>query len=47
MDKKTQITLYGLAGSTCTQRVIAALTEKGLSFQLVSIDFPGGEHKVR
>ncbi len=33
--------------STCTQRVIAALTEKGLSFTLISIDFPGGEHKVR
>jgi glutathione S-transferase len=47
MNKKTTITLYGLAMSTCTQRVIAALTEKGLSFTLESIDFPGGEHKVR
>jgi glutathione S-transferase len=47
MENKKSITLYGLAMSTCTQRVIAALTEKGLSFTLISIDFPGGEHKVR
>ena len=47
MDDKTPITLYGLAASTCTQRVIATLTEKGLSFKLISVDFAGGEHKVR
>ena len=47
MEKKTSITLYGLSGSPATQRVIAALTEKGLSFQLMPVDFPGGEHKVK
>jgi glutathione S-transferase len=47
MENQTPITLYGLAMSTCTQRVIATLTEKGLSFQLISIDALGGEHKVR
>jgi glutathione S-transferase len=47
MENKTQITLYGLAMSTCTQRVIATLTEKNLSYKLISIDFLGGEHKVR
>jgi len=47
MENKTPITLYGLAMSTCTQRVIATLTEKGLSFTLMSIDVLGGENKVR
>ncbi|UJR28223.1 hypothetical protein I4U23_009473 [Adineta vaga] len=46
MDKKASIILYGLAESTCTQRVVATLTEKGLSFTLQSIDFMGGEHKT-
>ena len=46
MDSKTPIILYGLAASTCTQRVIATLTEKNLSYKLVSVDFAGGEHKV-
>jgi hypothetical protein len=47
MENKATITLYGIAMSTCTQRVIATLTEKNLSFTLLSIDFLGGEHKVR
>ncbi len=46
MDNRTPITLYGLASSTCTQRVIATLTEKNLSYKLVSIDLAGGENKV-
>ncbi|CAF1098123.1 unnamed protein product [Adineta ricciae] len=46
MAKKSPITLYGISQSTCTQRVIATLTEKGLSFTLQSIDFFGGEHKT-
>lgn len=46
MEKKAPITLYGMAASTCTQRVIATLTEKGLSFTLQPIDLLGGEHKV-
>jgi glutathione S-transferase len=47
MEKKAQITLYGMAMSTCTQRVMATLTEKNLNYTLVSVDFSGGEHKVR
>ncbi|CAF3532860.1 unnamed protein product [Adineta steineri] len=47
MENKAKITLYGLSISTCTQRVIAALTEKGLSFKLMSIDFASGEHKSK
>jgi glutathione S-transferase len=47
MENKTTITLYGLAMSTCTQRVIATLTEKGLSFTLMPVDAIGGEQKVR
>ncbi|CAM4756302.1 unnamed protein product [Rotaria magnacalcarata] len=45
MGNKPQIILYGLATSTCTQRVIATLAEKQLNFKLTSIDVAGGEHK--
>jgi glutathione S-transferase len=41
------IKLYGLAMSTCTQRVLTVLTEKGLKYELVTVDFMGGEHKVK
>ncbi|CAF4607349.1 unnamed protein product, partial [Rotaria magnacalcarata] len=47
MGNKPQIILYGLATSTCIQRVIATLAEKQLNFKLTSIDVAGGEHKVR
>ncbi|CAF2106124.1 unnamed protein product [Rotaria magnacalcarata] len=46
MGNKPQIILYGLATSTCTQRVIATLAEKQLNFKLTSIDVAGGEHKM-
>jgi len=39
------ITVYGLAMSTCTQRVLTTLTEKGLKYELKNIDFAAGEHK--
>jgi glutathione S-transferase len=41
------ITVYGLAMSTCTQKVLTTLTEKGLKYELVNIDFAAGEHKVK
>lgn len=40
------IQVYGMAMSTCTQRVLTTLIEKGLKYELVTIDFAGGEHKV-
>ncbi|CAF0761425.1 unnamed protein product [Rotaria sordida] len=46
MENKSPIILYGLAMSTCTQRVIATLTEKQLNFKLISVDFAGGEQKT-
>ncbi|CAM4741308.1 unnamed protein product [Rotaria magnacalcarata] len=46
MGNKPQIILYGLATSTCIQRVIATLAEKQLNFKLTSIDVAGGEHKL-
>jgi len=39
------IEVYGLAMSTCTQRVLTTLTEKGLKFELKAVDFSAGEHK--
>jgi glutathione S-transferase len=41
------ITVYGLATSTCTQRVLTTLTEKGLKYALKNINFAAGEHKVK
>ncbi|PON70650.1 S-crystallin [Parasponia andersonii] len=39
------IKVYGSAYSTATMRVIAALNEKGLDFELVPVDMRTGEHK--
>jgi glutathione S-transferase len=41
------ITVYGLAMSTCTQRVLTTLVEKGLKYEIKAIDFAAGEHKVK
>jgi hypothetical protein len=40
------IKVYGMAMSTCTQRVLTTLVEKGLKYELVNVDFAAGEHKV-
>jgi len=40
------IKVYGLAQSTCTQRVLTTLIEKGLGYELIKIDFVAGEHKT-
>jgi glutathione S-transferase len=37
--------LHGIKGSTCTQRVLTALYEKEVPFELVTVDFAKGEHK--
>jgi glutathione S-transferase len=41
------IKVYGLAMSTCTQRVLTTLTEKGLKYELVPVDLFAGEQKVK
>jgi len=41
------ITVYGLAMSTCTQRVLTTLAEKGLKYELKTVDFAAGEQKVK
>ncbi len=40
------IQVYGLAMSTCTQRVLTTLVEKGLKYELVNVDLFKGEQKV-
>jgi len=37
--------IHGIKGSTCTQRVLTALYEKGVPYELVTVDFAKGEHK--
>ncbi len=39
------IKVHGVKGSTCTQRVLTALHEKNVPFELVVIDFAKAEHK--
>ncbi|KUJ10146.1 putative glutathione S-transferase [Mollisia scopiformis] len=39
------IKVHGVAQSTCTQRVLTALIEKNVPYELVKIDFMTGEHK--
>jgi glutathione S-transferase len=39
------LTLYGVSGSTCTQRVGTVLHEKKVAFKFVNLDFQKGEHK--
>ncbi|PMD41334.1 putative glutathione S-transferase [Hyaloscypha variabilis F] len=37
--------VHGTKGSTCTQRVLTALHEKGVPYELIIIDFKVAEHK--
>ena len=40
------LTIVGVAFSTCTSRVLAALFEKNVEdFQIKPVDFANGEHK--
>ena len=41
------IQVHGMALSTCTQRVLTTLTEKGLKYELINIDLFKGEQKVK
>lgn len=38
--------LYGYGPSTCTLRVCTVLEEKGLKYELITVDVFGGEHKT-
>ncbi|EFC49408.1 predicted protein [Naegleria gruberi] len=37
--------IYGAAQSTCVQRVLTTIKEKGLEYELVPVDLMKGEHK--
>lgn len=39
------IKVHGVAGSTCTKRVLTTLLEKNVSYELVPIDFATAENK--
>jgi glutathione S-transferase len=39
------VKVYGAKSSTCTQRVLTALLEKNVPFELVTINLSVGEHK--
>lgn len=39
------VKLYGSPLSTCTRRVAVVLKEKGVPYELISIDLSKGEHK--
>lgn len=39
------IKVYGAAASTCTKRVLTALEEKNVSYELVPVNFAVAEHK--
>ncbi|KXS21754.1 thioredoxin-like protein [Gonapodya prolifera JEL478] len=39
------LTVYGNPLSTCTRRVLFALREKGVPYELVAVDLRAGEHK--
>lgn len=39
--------LYGHPLSLCTRRVLLVLSEKGIDFEFVSVDFLTGEQKVK
>jgi glutathione S-transferase len=41
------IQVYGIAMSTCTQRVFTTLIEKGLKYELVPVNLLTGEQKVK
>ena len=41
------IQVYGMAISTCTQRVLTTLAEKGLQYELINVDLFKGEQKVK
>jgi glutathione S-transferase len=41
------IRVYGVATSTCTQRVLTTLIEKGLKYEIVPVNFQANEQKVK
>ena len=41
------ITVYGAASTTSTKSVVATLIEKGLTYELKSVDIFGGGHTVK
>jgi len=37
--------IYGMGGSTCTQRVLMSALENGAEFEIRTVDLRKGEHK--
>lgn len=35
-----KVKLYGMAGSTCTKRVVMVMEEKGIPFDFVPVSWP-------
>lgn len=46
MSSKGEIIVYGMTMSMATQRVLVALTEKGLNYELKVVNLMNGEHLV-
>jgi glutathione S-transferase len=42
---KMVLKIHGTKGSTCTRRVLTALYEKNVPYELVPVDVANGEHK--
>ena len=40
------VKVYGMAISTCTRRVLATLEEKGIEYELITVDLTKGEQKT-
>jgi len=41
----SKLTIYGMGGSTCTQRVLMTILENGADWELKTVDLRKGEHK--
>jgi len=41
----SKLQIYGMGGSTCTQRVLMTCIENGASFEIKTVDLRKGEHK--
>jgi glutathione S-transferase len=40
-----RVQIYGMGGSTCTQRVLMTAIENGAEFEIKTVDLRKGEHK--
>jgi glutathione S-transferase len=45
-NANNKFAIYGMGGSTCTQRVIMSALENGAEFEIKTVDLRKGEHKA-